>query len=462
VCVPYIGAVEHGIRREIIASTESPPKGQLMNFQTGTMHAQPTALDRLVSEALAKELRRELDELLQVWFPRCVDKDHGGFLCDFDYRWNPRGPQHKTLEYQARMLRLLARVAAHPQFSWCRDFARHGFEYLHDVMWDHEYGGWYRMLDRTGKPLEAGTKHGHGASYAISGCAAYYELTSDPRSLGLTRQSLQWLDQFAHDTEYGGYFALYARDGTLINSSEVCPIPGLVRDCIGTPLGLKDANTNGDMLETFVDLYQVLRDELVTKRLHEMLHVVRDRMIVPPGAVHMYFQPDWTPVPDFNRYSYGLNTSNILAKAARSPGLERDLKTHKVVKSVVDTVLHYGWDRSRGGFFYGGSTFGPTYLEDITIFIDAKFWWPQAEGLRALLRSALLYPEDEMNYFCRFTELWSFIKKNLIDRRRGGWLWVTRDSRPRRWAAPKATPWKEPSHEVHSLLECIRLLESGP
>ena len=412
------------------------------------------------ADTLAGELEEALKNILETWFPRCVDQERGGFLCDFDYRWRPRGPQLKMLEYQARMLRLLSRVSAHPRFGSYREFATHGFRYLRDVMWDQEYGGWFRMLDPSGRPLEAATKHGHGASYAIDAYVAYYALTSDPQALTLAHEGFQWLEKFGHDPEHGGYFALYQRDGTRINSRENCPIPGLVRDCIGTPLGLKDANTNGDMLETLVDLCGVAPDPLVKARLLEMLHVVRDRMIAPPGAVHMYFQPDWTPVPDISRYSYGINTSNILAKAARSPCLEPDTKTLKVIKSVVDAVLEYGWDRSRGGFFYGGSTFGPTYLEDIIVFIDAKFWWPQAEGMRALLRAALLYPDDEQNYLQRFNELWSYIKKYVIDSKRGGWLWVGTDSRPRRWRSAKATPWKEPSHEVHSLLECIRLLRS--
>jgi hypothetical protein len=244
------------------------------------------------------------------------------------------------LEYQTRMLRLLSRVSAHPRFAAYREYATHGFRYLRDVMWDHEYGGWFRMLDRSGDPLEAATKHGHGASYGIDAYVAYHALTADPQALKLAHQAFAWLEHVGHDPEHGGYFALYQRDGTLCNSPEQCPIPGLVRDCIGTPLGFKDANTNGDMLETLADLCEVSpdTDPLVKTRLLEMLHVVRDRMIVAPGAVHMYFQPDWTPVPDFSRYSYGINTSNILAKAARSPCLEKDAKTLAVIKSVVDSV----------------------------------------------------------------------------------------------------------------------------
>lgn len=418
------------------------------------------SLDTAAKDVLARELEDALAKILEAWFPRGVDQEYGGFLSDFDYRWKPHGPQLKMLEYQTRMLRLISRAAAHPRFESYRQYATHGFHYLRDVMWDREFGGWFRMLDRAGSPLEASTKHGHGASYGIAGYIAYYELTKDPQALTLAQDAFRWLEKAGHDSEYGGYYALYKREGVPILTREQCPIPNLVRDCIGTPLGFKDANTNGDMLETMVDLYRVSPDEEVKARLLEMLHIVRDIMVVPPGAVHMYFQPNWTPVPDIARYSYGINTSNILAKASRSPCLEADTKTGDVVKSVVDTVLQYGWDASRGGFFYGGSTFGPTHLEDIVVFIDTKFWWPQAEGMRALLRMALLYPDDERNYRQRFHQLWSYIKEYIIDERRGGWLWVGKDARPRRWRSAKATPWKEPSHEVHSLLECLRLLRS--
>lgn len=420
--------------------------------------SQRSVFDSHAAGVFAEDFQDALSETLKSWFPRCVDEKHGGFLCDFNYKWKASGPQLKMLEYQARMVRLISRAAAQPGFESYREFATHGFEYLANVMWDHEYGGWFRMLDRAGIPQEAFTKHGHGASYAIGACAAYYELTSDPRALELAKQGFQWLDRVGHDVERGGYFALYSREGTRILSKERSPIPNLTRDCIGTPLGLKDANTNADMLEAVTDLYGVWAVATVKERLIEMFHLLRDRIIVPPGAVHMYFQPDWTPIPDFVRYGYGLNCSNILAKAWRSPGLERDAKALEVIKSVVDTVLTYGWDQSNGGFYYGGSTYGPTYVEDIMVQVQNKYWWPQAEALRSLLRMAMLYPDDEMDYLGRLKQQWSYIKKHVIDWDRRGWLWVATDSKPKVRRAPKATVWKEPSHEVHSLLECIRLL----
>jgi mannobiose 2-epimerase len=406
---------------------------------------------------LAEELENALKTTLSCWFPRCVDELDGGFLCDFNHKWKASGPQLKMLEYQARMTRLTARAGAHSGLQSYREFAALGFKYLREVMWDRELGGWFRMLTRAGDPLEAGTKHGHGMSYGIGACAAYFELTGDPEALELAKKAFEWLERFAHDGERGGYFACYQRNGTRIMSADQYPIPNSGRDCIGTPFGFKDANTNADMFEAIADLYRVSPDTALNKRLLEMLEIVRDRLIVAPGAVHMYFQPDWTPVPDFNRYGYGLNITNILARSYRELLANTNDQTARVIKSVVDTLLTYGWDTSKGGFFYGGSTFGATYVEDMTILVDGKFWWLQAEGMRALLRMALLYPDDKMKYLRRFRELWGYIKRYVIDQD-GVWLGVGLDSRPHRGKQAKATPWKEPSHEVHSLLGCIRLL----
>jgi len=416
-------------------------------------------LDPNEAEALAQQLQNALRDLMDAWFPQCIDEKYGGYLCDFDYRWKPSGPQLKLLEFQARTARVAAHVAAQPGFECYREAARHGFEYLRDVMWDGKYGGWFRMVDRAGNPLEDSTKHGHGISYAIGACVAYYDLTQDPQALDLAQRAFTWIERVAHDRMHGGYFVFYRQDGTRIISPHQSPNPKAVRDGLGVPIGLKDTNTNADFLEAFADLYQVSPNPQLKERLLEMLHIVRDRTVVPPGAVHMYFQPDWTPVPDFYRYAYAVNTANILARVSRV--LDADPKTSQQIKSMIDTVLRYSWDRSKGGFYYAGSTYGPMYVEDIRVFIEDKFWWPQAEGTRALLRLALLHPDDEMDYFERFRELWSYINKYLIDRKRGGWLWVGRDFfRFRR--KPKATMWKDPSHEGHSLLECIRLLRLGP
>src|SRR4029079_15718626 len=120
----------------------------------------------------------ELRRTLTAWFPRSVDREYGGFLCDFDYRWGLAGSQTKMLEYQARQTLAAARGAAYfPEFIPLREIAKHGFSYLKERMWDHGLGGCDRMLARAATPSKGATEHGHGSSYAISACVACYELT---------------------------------------------------------------------------------------------------------------------------------------------------------------------------------------------------------------------------------------------------------------------------------------------
>jgi mannobiose 2-epimerase len=412
--------------------------------------------------ALADELEAELERLVATWFPRCIDELHGGFLCDFDYRWRHVGPDRKTLEYQARTTRLAAILAkAFPDEHLYREAAEHGFRYLHDTMWDAEYGGWYRLLDRAGHPLEGSSKHMHGGAYALSACAAYYEATSDPRALELAQQAFAWVDAHAHDPRFGGYFGMLLRDGRVVRGPEDSPLEDRVRDAIGTPYGLKDANTNSDMLDALAALYETWPDAKLRERLVELFTIVRDRMVVAPGAAHMIMHPDWTPVPDFGHFVQSIHTGNHLMEASVCLGLESDERTRGVYKSIMDTVLRFGWDSKNGGIYFGGSTYGPVYTADTMLMLPQIVWWGQAEGMRALVRLWRRFPADEHDYLARFRELWSYVQRHLVDARYGGWYREGVDSDPEARTRPKASEWSDASHEVSSLLECIETLRSA-
>jgi cellobiose epimerase len=400
-------------------------------------------------------MEAELVSLQRAWFPRSLDRQHGGFLCDFDDRWQPSGPHPKMLEYQARQTLAAARGASRsPDAAVLREAALHGFRYLQDTMWDHGQGGWYRMLDRAGNPLESSTKHGHGSSYAMSACAACFELTGNGECLTLAKSAFAWLEEHAHDSRHGGYFVFYRQDGTPILSSEALP-PGAHVDPIGTPIGFKDANTTSDLLKGFVDLYRLWPDPLLRTRLEELLCVMRDRFVVAPGVMHMYAHPDWTPLPDIVRYGHILRVANLLLAGSTALTGAVDATTGAVVKSMVDAMLHLAWDPERGGFHSAGGSFRPVDVEGTNFLVRTKAWWPQAEGLRLLNAMARLYPADPADYRTHFVRLWEYVRKYVIDSRRGGWFQAGVDENPeaRKW--PKAFPWKDCSHETEALLQCL-------
>jgi cellobiose epimerase len=415
-----------------------------------------------LTPALRRELETELRRLLDAWFPRTLDREHGGFLCNFDHRWKSLGSHLKLIECQGRQTLAAARGAAHfPDCTPAREAAAHGFRYLKDTMWDRDEGGWFRLLSRTGEPLEGATKHGHGSSYAISACVACYELFRDPEYLDLAKSAFAWMEEHAHDERHGGYFVFYRRDGTPILSPDQAPEPGQQVDAIGTPIGCKDANTTSDLLKAFADLYRVWPDDLLRKRLEELLRLQRDRMVVAPGLMHMFVHPDWTPLPDFVRYGQVIRSAHQLLSASEALAGAVDPVTERVARSMVETMFRIAWDSEKGGFHMAGSSVGPVFLGDAIVFVRGKFWWPQADGLKLLLAMARLRPSDADGYAANFVRLWQYAKKYLIDARHGGWFLAGLDTNPQAWRQPKATMWKDVSHEVEGLRDSLLMLGSS-
>jgi mannobiose 2-epimerase len=416
----------------------------------------PGPLDEASRTRLVREFRVALYEILDAWFPRVLDREHGGFLCDFDYRWRPSGSQNKMLEFQARQTRLAALAAAFlPDREDLRAAAEHGFSYLRDAMWDHEYGGFYRMLDRAGSPLESRSKHGHGTAYAISACVAHYRLTGGDQPLELLKRAFDWMERNAHDARFGGYFGYYRRDGRPVRDRVESAPEYPLRDPIGTPLGFKDVNTTKDLMETLGQVAGVWPDPLVVERLREMLDIIGRRVIVPPGACHMYFHPDWTPIPDCAYYGHNLHLAALLLNAADPLEAEARNKTESTARTLLDCALEHAWIPQTGGFALAGSVFGPIHLEDQVWFLDRKYWWPQAEALVALLHFAI---QAGGVYSDRATTLWTYIKTHLVDARHGGWHKLGVDAGKWVRKLPKADPWRDGSHEGMALMKCIQAL----
>src|SRR5688572_31418601 len=80
------------------------------------------------------QLRRNLTEVVDASFPRTLDTEHGGFLCDFDHAWQPNGAHRKRLEFQARQTRAAAQAAIFDKgYRNAYEAAEHGLRYLTEV-----------------------------------------------------------------------------------------------------------------------------------------------------------------------------------------------------------------------------------------------------------------------------------------------------------------------------------------
>jgi mannobiose 2-epimerase len=416
---------------------------------------------------LAAEIRASLrHDVLAPWYPHAIDREAGGFLSQFDDRWQPTGDQDKMIVTQARHVWTTARAAQFfPLDTVFRPAAAHGFHFLRDRLWDQEDGGFYWLVTRDGrvKPDAHGQviKQAYGNAFGIYALAAYYDMCRDGEALRLAEDAFHWLDRHAHDPAQLGYFNYMARDGTPLRE-------GYGRD------GPKDQNSSIHLLEAFTELYHVWPDATLRERLREMLYLIRDRIRVDPGTLTLFSTADWRPISyrdssaaareadryahDHVSFGHDVETAYLLLEAAAALGLEHDSTTLRLAKQMVDHALRNGWDDAVGGFYDAGY-----YFPDqprLTLVQDTKTWWAQAEGLNTLLIMADRFPTDPLNYADKFLRQWSYIQTYLVDHEHGGWYQGGLDQEPGRRGDLKGHVWKATYHETRALMNVARRLDS--
>ena len=127
------------------------------------------------------------EDLIAHWYPRALDKEHGGFHQNFARDWSPRPDESKFLVYQARMTWT---AAAYAEFDKDRrdeylGYARHGLAFLDTVMRDKEHGGFHWILDAKGRvdPRLGDDKHVYGISFVIYAASKVREVAGDELAL---------------------------------------------------------------------------------------------------------------------------------------------------------------------------------------------------------------------------------------------------------------------------------------
>ncbi len=420
---------------------------------------------------LADEIEHSIKtELLNKWYPQALDTIYGGFLSTFTYDFKPTGEQNKMIVSQARHVWSSSQAAmTYPGNADYLRCATHGVEFLKNIMWDKTYGGFYQLVDRKGNVLPSGTedeKTAYGNAFGIYGLSAYVMATKDTAALSLAKKAFLWLEAHSHDPVYKGYFQHLKRDGTVVKRTENVPST--------SDLGYKDQNSSIHLLEALTELYQVWPDPLVKERLTEMLSLIRDTITTERGNLILFLQPDWTPVSfrdsseevilkhhnlDHVSFGHDVETAYLMLEASHVAGIEQDTTTLRIAKKMVDHALKNGWDSLGGGFYDEGYYFKGK--PGITIIRDTKNWWAQAEGLNTLLMMSDLFPDDNHHYYEKFTAMWNYIDKNLIDHQYGEWFQGGLDKQPEMKTALKGHIWKASYHQYRSLQNCVRRLRGA-
>ncbi|MEO6723422.1 MAG: AGE family epimerase/isomerase [Ferruginibacter sp.] len=442
----------------------------LMFLHVVSAQTSPTSVlkqERLqIAAAMGNSIKTEL---LNKWYPQCIDSLYGGYFSTYTFDFKPTGTQDKFIVTQARHIWSNAKAAEfYPGVNYYLPGAEHGYKFLKDVMWDKTYGGFYNLVDRKGKDKSdpAAPKSAYGNAFAIYALAAYYHASRDTGALSLVKKAFLWLEKNSHDPVYKGYYQHLKRDGSHV-----------VRDA-STPsnaeTGYKDQNSSIHLLEALTELYGVWHVALVRERLQEMLVLIRDKITTEKGYLTLFFQPDWTPISfrdssekyilrhknlDHVSFGHDIETAYLMLEASDALGIKNDTKTMVIGKKMIDHALNNGWDSDLGGFYNEGY-----YFKDkpkITIIFDSKNWWAQAEGMNTLLLMADHFPNDSMHYYDKFKQQWKYIQTYLIDHVNGDWYEEGLDKEPQRKTSLKGHIWKGNYHNFRALSNCVKRLSEN-
>ena len=439
----------------------------LFAFTAGAQNQSPGKKENKERLQMAEEMDRSIrTELLNKWYPQSVDSLYGGFLSTFTYNFLPTGTQDKMIVTQARHVWSNAVASQlYPDVVYYKKCAAQGFAFLQNIMWDKINGGFFTLVDRSGKVKDTTGKTTYGNAFGIYASSAWYRASGDTNALRLAKDCLWWLENHCHDKEYKGYYQDLLPDGTPVKRTAAVPSTSTI--------GYKDQNSSIHLLEAFTELYAVWPDELLRKRLQEMLFLIRDVITDKTGSLVLFLQPNWKPVSfrdssdavilqhrnlDHVSFGHDVETAYLMLEASHTLVLQNDSATMMVAKRMVDHALLKGWDHKTGGFYDEGYYF--KNKDDITIIKDSKNWWAQAEGLNTLLMMADLFPADPMKYFEKFKMMWLYIQTYLIDHEHGDWYEEGLDTRPERKTALKGHIWKGTYHHLRSLSNCVHRLQN--
>ncbi len=387
-------------------------------------------------------------DILSKWFPACVDNVNGGFNASFDRQWKPGKSEGKFSVFQGRMTWVAAEIVMRrPDLKeQYLPYVHHGVEYLSNVLWDKQYGGFYWGLQDDGNisPVFTDGKHLYGISFGIYGAAAAYQATKDPKALELAQRAFRWTDEHAHDAKNGGYFEWLTRDGKVVEGEKDT---GKVSHSLIGPIGYKSMNTHIHLLESFSQLYEVWKDETLRERIEELLAIVRDRISVDPGAMNLYFTNDWHAIPDHDSYGHDVETTYLMLEAEDVLGRGHNPKTEHMAKLLTDHALAYGWDEKMGGIYGDGTATGKP--ED-----TKKEWWVEFEALNSFLLLHEQYGKQTDVYFKDFQRQWQYLKDYQIDHEYGG-VYELVDANGKPMTYDKGSIWKAAYHDSRALLNVI-------
>lgn len=386
-----------------------------------------------LADPAASFLAHLTTNLLPFWHAHSLDPTSGGYFTHLD-RWG--AVYDASAKYVTMQARLIYAFSAGHTLQPDRDYrevARHGVDFLTQFFWDSRHGGWRQSVRRDGQAI-SDLKALFDQAYVLFGLAEYYRLTREPAILDYLTRTYQLLEKHAWDGNQGGYYESCHPDWSLHAERKTI--------CVQL-----------DMLRAVLALDSLTGEAAYRRRVLQLADLISRQMIDPGhGCVLEIFHPDWryAPVATRDQIQIGHNLKGAWL-LLRVNALEPRAGYVQTATRMIEFCLDHGWDRIHGGFFQHVYRTGP-------LASPIKLWWPECEGLNALLN--LYQLTGEVRYWDFFQALAAFAFTHFVDPAGGEWFTSCQaDGKP--LDDHKGGTYKSAYHTVQACLEVWQKLNGS-
>lgn len=371
-----------------------------------------------------------LTSTVPFWFPRSIDKEHGGFLLMRDADGSLIDDD-KAVWIQGRATWLLATlyntVEKNPEWL---EGARFGYEFLNRHCFDAD-GQMFFHLTREGQPIRK-RRYFFSETFYVIAAAAYAKASGDEAAAHNARRV------FGKCLEYAQTPGLLSPKFTTTRPSKGIGVPMIMM------------NTAQQLRETIGD---PRCDEWISRWISDIennfvKHDIRCVMeqVAPDGSIIDHI--------DGRTLNPGHAIEGAWFVLHEAKYRNNDPHLIKLGCSMLDYMWERGWDKEYGGILYFRDVFDKPVQE---YWQDMKFWWPHNETIIATLLAFLMTGESKYAEWHKLVHEYSY--RHFHDKEHGEWFgYLHRDGTVAQSA--KGNLFKGPFHLPRQEWYCAALLNA--
>ena len=381
--------------------------------------------------SMAKEMENHLHKVILPFWENLKDEKHGGFVSYVDSRLRPAPESVHGCILNSRILWFFSRAYRLTGEKRLLEMADWAYRELLRMI-DLENGGLFWSIWPDGAPADT-TKHTYNQAFAIYALSAYAEATDKTGALSQAALLFDMIEARMRDAD--GYLEAFTAEFKPAGNDKL------------SENGVEAARTMNTLLhvlEGYTELYRVGRAPTVRKKLCEILGIWEKHMWNPEKRrQEVFFDSGYRSLIDLHSYGHDIETSWLADRTLEV--IADDALTSRIRPKLMEMAAEI----LEHAFTPDGL---PAECEAGKVD-GTRVWWVQAETVLGFLNA--WQKTGEERFFDAAQAQWTFIRRRIVDPRRGSeWFWSV-DAAGKPADKPLAEPWKCPYHNGRMIFEVM-------